>query len=723
MHKDFATSLVVTAPSPATTGTSLTVTAGEGSLFPAVPFYATVSPNNAYPVLGATPNAEKVLVTAIATDTLTIVRAQGGTTAKTVATGWRISNVAFAADIDIVRNVKSFGALGDGTTDDTTAIQNAINAGGVTFFPAGTYISGTLNLIAGSSLVGVGSGYYGFASSVLNRSILKLKTATNSDLIKIATGIAHGRIEYLEIDGNAANNTSGAGIAFADNTVSDEADWTIRDVEIHNTKGHGIYIGSWRNAVYGDRVLITSAGGSGLYLQTNTDDSTWVKLLVGLCTADNISVNGFVTRFIGGESWSSTANGMTITGVHTTVVGLSIDHNGLNGINIAVGADHTTIEGCAFHSNSQTTTNTYSDILLSATSANFSFTGNQFGALDSGITNLRKYAIAVGTNNAIATGNLHTGAATGTAFTDSPDKIALPVSQGGTGAGTQKFVDTYSNQTGIGGNKTHTGNLILSAASATPELDIYDGDGATLMKFFHNGGSTGYGTIQSNGFVLTSDTLHSVVTGAASPQLNVQHAGGSYNGVTIGHDDTNGTITTSGGNLVLTPAGTITLSKALTSPLAVGSGGTGAITLTGLVKGNGTSAMTAATAGTDYTSPTDTETMTNKRITARVNTLVVSTSTYTPAGDTTDLALIASPTAAFTVANPTGTPTDGQKLMLRIKSGATGYAPSWGTLYQSSGVATLPTTALTASRTVTLGLVYDATAVKWVLLAIDGTGY
>jgi hypothetical protein len=38
--------------------------------------------------------------------------------------------------------------------------------------------------------------------------------------------------------------------------------------------------------------------------------------------------------------------------------------------------------------------------------------------------------------------------------------------------------------------------------------------------------------------------------------------------------------------------------------LAVADGGTGASTLTGVLKGNGTSAFTAATAGTDYVAPT-----------------------------------------------------------------------------------------------------------------------
>jgi hypothetical protein len=41
----------------------------------------------------------------------------------------------------------------------------------------------------------------------------------------------------------------------------------------------------------------------------------------------------------------------------------------------------------------------------------------------------------------------------------------------------------------------------------------------------------------------------------------------------------------------------------LSATLAVGSGGTGATTLTGVLKGNGTSAFTAATAGTDYLAP------------------------------------------------------------------------------------------------------------------------
>ena len=94
--RDYATGTVLTAPSPATSGTSLVLQTGEGANMPATPFNATVAPDNALPTLA---NAEKVQVTNVTGDTLTIVRAQGDTTAKSIAVGWRLSNALFAADI------------------------------------------------------------------------------------------------------------------------------------------------------------------------------------------------------------------------------------------------------------------------------------------------------------------------------------------------------------------------------------------------------------------------------------------------------------------------------------------------------------------------------------------------------------------------------------------------------------------------------------------------
>ena len=61
---------------------------------------------------------------------------------------------------------------------------------------------------------------------------------------------------------------------------------------------------------------------------------------------------------------------------------------------------------------------------------------------------------------------------------------------------------------------------------------------------------------------------------------------------------TNLTSFTSGGAVYATSTSVLT-----TGTLPVASGGSGAATLTGVLKGNGTSAFTAATAGTDYVAP------------------------------------------------------------------------------------------------------------------------
>lgn len=87
-HKNFAYSLVATAPSPAISGTSLVVTADQGALFPTPPFNVTLWPTAAQPLSS---NAEIVTVTGIATDTLTIVRARENTTARTIIVGDQIA--------------------------------------------------------------------------------------------------------------------------------------------------------------------------------------------------------------------------------------------------------------------------------------------------------------------------------------------------------------------------------------------------------------------------------------------------------------------------------------------------------------------------------------------------------------------------------------------------------------------------------------------------------
>jgi len=77
--------------------TSATVKAGQGARLPATPFYATLSPVG---VLSTPDNSEIISVTAVSTDTLTIVRAQKGTTGQAFVTNSILGNGIYKEDFD-----------------------------------------------------------------------------------------------------------------------------------------------------------------------------------------------------------------------------------------------------------------------------------------------------------------------------------------------------------------------------------------------------------------------------------------------------------------------------------------------------------------------------------------------------------------------------------------------------------------------------------------------
>lgn len=79
------------------TATSATVKAGQGARLPATPFFATLSPVG---VLSTPDNSEIISVTTVSTDTLTIVRAQKGTTAYPFVTNSILGNGVYKEDFD-----------------------------------------------------------------------------------------------------------------------------------------------------------------------------------------------------------------------------------------------------------------------------------------------------------------------------------------------------------------------------------------------------------------------------------------------------------------------------------------------------------------------------------------------------------------------------------------------------------------------------------------------
>ncbi|MDQ6834137.1 MAG: glycoside hydrolase family 55 protein, partial [Chloroflexota bacterium] len=144
----------------------------------------------------------------------------------------------------IILNVKQYGAAGNGTTDDTTAIQAAIDAvpasGGTVFFPPGTYIVApkkTVGIVIKSSLRLAGAG---------TASILKIRDHLGDwqRLLSprdLAGNVENFAVEDLTFDANIQNNP--------ESLINEKKEQTYQTF-IHITSGRNLTVRRCRFAPY-----------------------------------------------------------------------------------------------------------------------------------------------------------------------------------------------------------------------------------------------------------------------------------------------------------------------------------------------------------------------------------------------------------------------------------------------------------------------------------------
>ena len=173
---------------------------------------------------------------------------------------------------------------------------------------------------------------------------------------------------------------------------------------------------------------------------------------------------------------------------------------------------------------------------------------------------------------------------------------------------------------------------------------------------------------------------------------------------------------TSGGIPYFSSGTTWATSAALAASAIVLGGGAGAApatttTGTGVVTALGNNAN--ATGG--FATINGTATFTNKRIDPRTSS-TASTATLTPDISSFDQYNLTAQAVGLTVAAPTGTPVDGNRLVIRILDNGTGQTISWNATYTVIGV-TLPTTT-TANKMVYVGCIYNSTNTRWDVVAV-----
>lgn len=277
--------------------------------------------------------------------------------------------------------------------------------------------------------------------------------------------------------------------------------------------------------------------------------------------------------------------------------------------------------------------------------------------------------------------------------------------------------------------KNTTGNGVAVPAGKT--MWVYN-NGTDVVDAVTHLSSLTLGTalpIASGGTGSTSTTFVDLTTNVTGdlPFANLtQIAGLSVLGVTGNSTADVAGITAGTDNQVLRRSGTalafgavnLASSDAITGALPVANGGTGNAFFT--VSGPASTAKT-------YTFPNEnmtvvglsqTQTLTNKRITPRIGT-VADAATITPTADDSDQYNVTALAQSATIAAPSGTPTNGQKLVIRIKDNGTGRTLTWTTssgAYRAIGT-TLPITTV-ANKTVYVGCIYNAADTFWDVVAV-----
>ncbi|MDP9904647.1 glycosyl hydrolase family 28-related protein [Arthrobacter bambusae] len=143
---------------------------------------------------------------------------------------------------ELVVNVKDYGAVGDGIADDTASVQAAINAGGISYFPPGTYKVSGLSAVSGMQLLGA-------ATVGLGRS--RLRASAGNIFGTPANGVYATKVAGLVFDSFGG--------------------------------GGDLLTGVWSLGKFEDCCFIQYQGGASCFNVT-----AWVDMLTIRCTFDHL---------------------------------------------------------------------------------------------------------------------------------------------------------------------------------------------------------------------------------------------------------------------------------------------------------------------------------------------------------------------------------------------------------------------------------------------------
>lgn len=215
-------------------------------------------------------------------------------------------------------NAQQYGATGNGTTDDTAAIQQAINVaantnGSAVFFPNGTYIITSLTYPGNISLLGSGDADGGTIFRVKAGTALTGPVIASASWNNNATTCGGPvRIADIQIDGNGATSGTGAHGLVAMNYWS-----SFERISIYSVAGDGFqFTAHAKNGIHItnscvepkiNRLQVRNVGGAGIHI--NDDGTTLNSCTDGFlqdCIVQNPSGVGVYVQM--GAGWIVSGN-------------------------------------------------------------------------------------------------------------------------------------------------------------------------------------------------------------------------------------------------------------------------------------------------------------------------------------------------------------------------------------------------------------------------------
>lgn len=341
-------------------GTTETWTVASSSSFPAASNSAT--PPTQFHVADVAANSEMIAVTNVSGTTWTVTRGAESTTPVAHSAGFSIFQVTTAGGLGSFPawyNVRSpvYGAKGDGSTNDTTAIQAALTAasaagGGTVYIPAGTYKVSNLTVDTAVTLAGEGPATILSAVGGSSGYMITQKTAASSKKILLrdfalvpntgtlggiqldATGFGTGDVQH-QVRGVFVTNSGGDAFNFGANLRG----CIISGCSQYGSEGYGYNISAGATDNFFTDCVSGPSKQHGFYVSGGNN-------LIKGCKA---FWSGYDTN---GASWGTTQAAFYLnSATYVTMVGCSAQQAALHGIDMQ-GAQYCTVTGCEADTNS-----------------------------------------------------------------------------------------------------------------------------------------------------------------------------------------------------------------------------------------------------------------------------------------------------------------------------------------------------------------------------------